>query len=135
MKKIIIILCAFFAISCSVNDDEMNDYQELLPVNTVDIPETINVGIAENILLTYIRPSNCHAFNDLYYVKNSNERTVAVISTYFASNGNCTSLNAETETSFKFKADAAGIYVFKFYQGKDANNEDIYLTYEVEAID
>ena len=128
-------LCAFFALSCSLDDDEIRDYQELLPIDTVIIPESVQVGEAETILINYTRPTNCHAFNDIYYAKNNNERTVAIISTYFASNGNCSSLNAETETSFKFKADEAGIYVFKFYQGKDANNEDIYLTYEVEAID
>jgi hypothetical protein len=136
MKKnlLVVLLCSFFALSCSLNDDSIEDFQQLLPIDTAMLPQTVEVGVAEDILITYNRPTNCHAYNDIYYTKNSNERTVSVISTYFASNGNCTPLNASAEASFRFKAEEAGTYIFKFWQGKDANNEDVYLTYEVEAI-
>ncbi len=137
MKKnvLFILLCSFFALSCSVDDDSIEDYQQLLPVDNVIIPQTVEVGVAEDIIINYNRPTNCHAFNDIYYAKNTNERTVAIISTYFASNGNCSPLNANTEASFRFKAEEEGTYVFKFWQGKDDNDQDVYLTYEVEAID
>jgi hypothetical protein len=135
MKKLLIYIFAFFALSCSIEDDSLNDYQELLPIESAIIPETVTVGIAEDVFLNYLRPTNCHAYNDIYYVKNEQERTVAIVSTYFASNNNCTALNAETEASFRFKATEVGMYTFKFWQGKNDEGEDEYLIYEVEAID
>ena len=61
------------------------------------------------ITIFYMRPSTCHAFNDIYYRKHQNERTVAVVSTVFQSNGNCTNLeDTELEASFDFKATESG---------------------------
>ena len=135
MKKLIVYIFAFFALSCSLNDDSIQDYQELLPIETAQMPQSVTVGVAEDVFLTYLRPTNCHAYNDIYYVKNEHERTVAIVSTYFASNNNCTALEAETEASFRFNATEAGTYTFKFWQGKNDEGEDEYLIYEVEAID
>lgn len=136
MKKLILYTFAFFALSCSLNDDTTNDYQELLPIETAQMPENVTVGVAEEIFLTYLRPTNCHAYNDIYYTKNESERTVAIVSTYFASNNNCTMLDSdnELEASFRFQAAEPGMYTFKFWQGKNDEDEDEYLIYELEAI-
>ena len=50
MKKnvLFILLCSFFALSCSVDDDSIEDYQQLLPVDNVIIPQTVEVGVAED---------------------------------------------------------------------------------------
>ncbi len=135
MKNLLIYILTFFALSCSVNDDSVKDYQELLPIETAQLPQTVTVGIPEDVLLTYLRPTNCHAYNDIYYVKNENERMVAIVSTYFASNNNCSALDTETQATFRFKATETGMYTFKFWQGKNNEGDDEYLIYEVEAIE
>lgn len=135
MKKLFVFFIIAVLSSCNNDDASFNDYQELLPVESAMVPEEFELGQTYEITIFYLRPSNCHAFNDIYYRKYQNERTVAVVSTVFQSNGNCTSLeDAELEASFNFKATELGSYIFKFWKGKDENGEDTYLTVEVPVI-
>lgn len=137
MKKIIIYLILITAtFSCSVSsDDSLLNSQELLPIENVTIPEMFALGETYEIIVSYLRPTACHAFNDIYYVKYNNERTVAVISTVFNNNGNCTDLeDEELEASFNFTATEFGSYVFKFWKGLDNNGQDTYLVIEVPVM-
>lgn len=136
MKKIIIIIIVLNTIlSCSISDDSPVTTQELLPVKSVTIPENFALNETYEIELRYLRPTNCHGYRDIYFSKNNNERTVAIISTYFLGNENCTPFtNEELETSFNFKATELGSYIFKFWKGLDDNGEDIYLIIEVPVL-
>ena len=135
MKKLLICLIAIATFSCSVNDDGPTSYNELLPIESAIVPESFEVGETYEITITYLRPTTCHAFSDIYYAKYNNERTVAVISTVYESNGQCTTIESELEASFNFKATETGSYIFKFWQGEDENGEDTYLVYEVPVLD
>ncbi len=135
MKKIIVLLIVAVLSSCNNDDASLNDYQELLPVESAMVPDEFELGQTYEITIFYMRPSTCHAFNDIYYRKHQNERTVAVVSTVFQSNGNCTNLeDTELEASFDFKATESGSYIFKFWKGKDEEGEDTYITVEVPVI-
>lgn len=133
MKKLFLACIAMLLISCSLNDDTLSSYQTLLPIESVTIPDAFEIGEVYTITLFYIKPTNCHTFSDIYYSKNQNERTVSIISTVY-SDSNCNEINALTEATFNFKATSAGVYKFKFWNGKDENNEDIYLDYEIPVI-
>lgn len=133
MKKIIALLIAFFALSCNVADDSINDYQEFLPVISAEVPETALVNTTHNISLVYNKYTNCHIYNDLFYIEETHSNNIAVVSTNAQSIGNCIITNEEKEASFKFTPKATGDYTIKFWQGKDANNIDIYLTYTIEV--
>ncbi|WP_452225525.1 hypothetical protein [Lacinutrix chionoecetis] len=135
MKKLLILIIGLVTFSCSLSDDSPTDYQELLPVEEAVLPEEFVLNETYEITLVYLRPTTCHAFSDIYYLKENNERTVAVISTVFQSNGNCTALGTELEATFNFKATQTGSYVFKFWQGEDDNGEDTYLTVEVPVVE
>ena len=135
MKKILILLISLISFSCSSSDDSLESYPDPMPVESVDLPNEFISGETYNINITYLRPTTCHAFNDIIYQKNDNERIIHVFGTYFLSNGNCTELNAELEASFSFKETLAGTYILKFWQGEDDNGEDIYLTEEITVVD
>ncbi len=135
MKKLLICLIAIATFSCSTSDDSPTSYNELLPIESAMVPEEFEIGETYEITITYLRPTTCHAFNDIYYAKHNNERTVAVVSTVFESNGNCTTIESELEASFNFKPTESGSYVFKFWQGEDESGEDTYLVYEVPVLD
>ncbi|WP_055436290.1 hypothetical protein [Lacinutrix algicola] len=135
MKKILILLIGFATFSCSVSDDSLVTYQDPMPIETAVLPDAFVLDEIYEINLTYLRPTTCHAFNDIIYKKHNNERTVVIIGTVFQSNGNCTDLGTELEASFNFKATEEGSYIFKFWQGKDDNEEDIYLTIEVPVLE
>jgi len=121
--------------SCSVESDRINDgfYFEYVPIETVDMPAEFELGQTYEIEYTYYRPTTCHVFNDLYYVAEFNQRTIAVINTvYPESSSPCEDLELEIITrTFNFVVNNNSTYYFRFWQGTDSNNQDLYLEIEV----
>lgn len=135
MKKLLIFLITIVIYSCSQSDDSgSKDFQEWLPIETALVPTEFVLGETYEIVLTYLRPTDCHAFNDIYYVKQGQERTVAILSTVFSSNAPCAAIQTELEASFNFEATELGLITFKFWQGEDENGADTYLIVEVPVI-
>ena len=131
MKKIISLFVLFFLFNSCSPDSDPNYLFELLPVQSVDIPTEFTLGETYQITMHYIRPTTCHSFNTLYYDKDLNVRTIAIESAVLQG-GNCEeSPNDLVECSFNFYVTSNGSYIFKFWQGKDANGENIFLEYEV----
>lgn len=132
MKKLVAYyLILFFILSCSPQDDGSPDViYEMLPVESATLPDEFLLGHTYEITLTYIRPSTCYGFNNIYYLKEANERTIAIVAYLVSGNNNCETLNEETETSFNFKATNGGSYIFKFWQG-----ENNYMIVEVPVIE
>jgi hypothetical protein len=136
MKKLVLLSLFLILVgSCSL-DDKTTDYNlEILPVESVDIPESFTLGETYPITVSYLKPSTCHIFKEFYYLKNNNERTVAVINYDYIDN-NCTDLQDElVEATFNFIVTSNGSYIFKFWQGVDENDVDQYLTIEVPVIE
>ena len=123
----------YSVLSCSADDDTTNDYQTFLSVTTAEVPETIEVNTSQTIVISYNKPTNCHVYTDMFYENEPLQATMAVISTYVESIGNCAVVNQTANASFKFEPKTIGTHVLKFWQGKEANNQDIYLIYEIEV--
>ena len=135
MKKVLALLLSVMLVaSCSLEDDSPDFQFEILPVESVIMPAQFTAGVAEEISLTFIRPTGCHIFNDFYYVSDGNQRTVAVVAS--VSNSSCeTDINEEVEVSFDFlPQELYQSYTFRFWQGVDENEEDVYYTVEVPVI-
>lgn len=135
MKKLVALSLALFLFaSCSINDDNPNYSFEILPIESVEIPNEFTLGETYPITVSYFRPTTCHAFKEFYYLKENNERTVAAINYVFEEN-NCEELTDQlVEATFNFIVTSNGSYIFKFWQGEDSNGEDLYLTIEVPVI-
>ncbi|TWO33934.1 hypothetical protein E1J38_003935 [Seonamhaeicola sediminis] len=136
MKRVIM-LCLTLTLfaSCSVDDDGINYSFEILPVESVDIPSEFVLGEVYPITISYFRPSTCYAFNEFYYLKELNERTVAPINYVFDRN-DCENLTDElVEATFNFIVTSNGSYIFKFWQGEDSNGESLFLTIEVPVVE
>ena len=137
MKKLIALsLALVLLVSCSIDNENGSNYSfEILPVESVDIPSEFTLGETYPITVTYLKPSSCHLFKEFYYSKNLNERTVAPITIVYEDN-NCETLDTITEdATFNFIVTGNGSYIFKFWQGEDANGEEQYLTIEVPVVD
>ena len=137
MKRLIILsLTLILFASCSIKDDGINyndaNYSlDILPIESVDMPDTFTLGETYPITVSYLKPSTCYSFKEFYYLKNNKERTVAVIN-YVTNNNSCTDLQDElVEATFNFVVTSNGSYIFKFWQGTDENDVDQYLTIEV----
>lgn len=132
-KKIVSLLALFFILnSCSPGDDNQYSYR-LIPIESIDIPAEFTLGETYPITVHYTAPTSCYYFSSLYYNKDLNVRTIAVENVVEQRN-NCQDLSAtdgaRTHT-FNFYVTSNGSYVFKFYQGKDDQGNDVFLEYEV----
>lgn len=136
MKKIFfLLLIAISVTSCSVDDDVNDFYYEILPVESVEIPEEFVLGQTYEITVTYLRPTTCHVFNNFYYDSELNQRTVAVVTSVYQNNDCLVLIDEEVEAMFNFMVNSNGTYVFKFWQGEDENGNDLYYIVEVPVVE
>lgn len=135
MKRLVVFcLTLMLFASCSVDDDSTSFSFEILPVESVDIPDEFELGETYPITVSYLRPSTCHGFKEFYYLKENNERTVAPI-TYVFDNNDCETLEDKlVEATFNFIVTSNGSYIFKFWQGEGTDGETQYLIIEVPVI-
>ena len=71
-------------VSCSLNnDDQPNFTLEIMPIQSVDVPDEFILGETYEISMSYTRPNGCYEFNDFIYQPNGNTRTVAVVDTVY----------------------------------------------------
>lgn len=137
MKKILFLLVFVLSLSsCSVDDGDYNSFHyEILPIESVDIPQEFVLGETYTIYATYLKPSGCYVFNNFYFDSDLNQRTVAIINTVYE-NSNCQTFEGEeVEVSFDFKVISNGTYVFRFWQGEDENGNDTYYIIEVPVVE
>jgi len=133
MKKIIPLIALFFLFNSCTPDDGISYSLVFLPIGSADIPTEFTLGETYPITVYYNRPTTCHYFNNLYYNKNLNTRTIAIESAVENRNDCQTLSTADGVDSytFNFYVTSNGSYIFKFYQGKETTGNDIYLEYEV----
>lgn len=133
MKKLISLFALLFLLNACGTDDATSYTLELRPIVSVDIPTEFTLGQTYPITVHYSRPTTCHYFNQLYYDKDLNVRTIAVECAVQQSS-NCQEITGDaaiTDYTFNFYVTSNGSYIFKFYQGKDENGNNLFLEYEV----
>lgn len=135
MKKIfLVLLIPFLFLSCSKDSENDDITLELLPVSEVELPSNFGVNKENIIKVKFIRPTDCYAFNQFYYEIEGNISTIAVESSVFHyNNGGCPALqsNNVATQNLKFRPETIGEYTLKFWNGKDTNGNDLFLTYNV----
>ena len=123
MKKIALLAFVFILTfsSCSLDDNPAETfYLEVLPIESVEMPEYFVHGETYEILVTYTKPNSCYYFNDFIYEIEDQERTVAIVNTvYLNSTTSCDGEPEQVTVSFDFLVNGNETYVFKFYQGED----------------
>lgn len=137
MRRIKIIFAFFFIITfigCS-DDDETRFFYELVTVHEATLPDQFNRGETYTINVSYFRPTDCHSFSGFDYTKLGNERTVSVVN-LVVSEGNCKELEKKdlVKVSFDFFVGQENSYVFRFWQGRNENGDNQFLTIEVPVI-
>ena len=132
MKKVISLFALLLLLNACTPESGTEYKFELLPIESVDIPTEFTLGETVPITVHYSYPTSCHYFNQLYYEKDLNVRTIAVESAV-AQRSDCVDTPDDPRTyTFDFYVTSnGGSYHFKFYQGKDENGESIFLEYDV----
>jgi len=139
MKKLVsILLLAITTLitfsSCTTDEGGTNYHFELIPVESVVVPENFELGKSYVIKVYYRLPSNCHLYNGFYYEKYLNTRTFAVQTRVMDENNCQTILDGElVEASFNFFVNTNGSYIFKFYTG-EYEGENSFIEYEIPVL-
>lgn len=137
MKKILALIgCIFLTLSCSTDTTtyEQTIRYELIPTQSVVIDDVLYVGEENIITIKYSKPNNCYGFNGLIYEKEGNTRTIGV-QNYVLEKPDCQPIsNDVSQTSFNFLPETIGTYTFKFYQGKDANGNNLFLEIQRDVV-
>ena len=123
--------------SCSIEDDtNYNFYLEVVPINSVEMPEYFVQGEIYQIDITYTQPNQCFTFNDFIYEIDGQQRTVAVVNTVYTIDSlTCAEDPEEVTVHFDFHVTSNETYIFKFYQGEDEQGTDQYYIVEVPVMD
>ncbi len=120
--------------SCSIDDNSPVMHTEIMPIESVDIPEHFIQGQTHEIFVNYNRPSSCYQFYDFLYEINGNVRSVSVVNSVYT-NATCVQQEELVTASFEFTVNGTETYVFKFYLGKNDEGVDQYHLVEVPVVE
>ena len=121
--------------SCDIGgDDEPNFSNEILPIQSVDVPDQFVLGEVHPISVTYTRPNGCFEFNSFIFQSDFNTRTVAVVDTFFQDE-TCTQETEIATVSFDFTVTNSQNHIFQFFQGQDEQGQDQFLIVEVPVVE
>lgn len=130
-KNVLLIVFLICAAGCTLEDEGTTYSSELVPVTTVEIPDTLVFRNHYTFKISYQRPTDCYFFDGFSYEQNANEFLFAVVNGVYE-NPHCEPVESDTTTvNLNFAVNRNDFYIFKFWQGKDANGEPIFLTKEV----
>jgi len=137
MKNSILLLVLITSIlGCSIDNNTSDSFTyEVLPIHSYELPDTLTLGETYEIKLRYQKPTACHLFQGIYYDKKLNTRTIA-IQTSVNDNQVCTAeVPPLSDVSFNFYVTNTGSYIFKFYKGKDADDNNIFEDVEIQVVE
>lgn len=118
----------FFLAGCTTEDDTNNRIQVLAPVTAVDFPNNFIRGKSHEIKVVFRRPTNCHRFLGFDKAENGNEIVIGVVTSFNPLIENCRDTGElSADAKLNFVAEREDFYIFKFWQGKNSDNEDIFL--------
>jgi len=136
--KTLKISIAFFLVTlilgCSNDDDNVPFFFDAVAIQGVTIPDQLIRGETVEITVSYLRPTSCHSFSGFDFGGFGNERTVAVINVVIDGDRlSCEESLDEAlrEESFDFFVGSEASYIFKFWQGRDDEGNNRFLTKEV----
>ena len=137
MKKIlaIFIIATAVLVSCNKDNDYDHDYHlEYRSVISAELPDEFVYGHTYRIKVTIELPNSCYYFYDQYhYFYEGTSRLIYPIA-HVDDGVECTPNIREITFSIPVQALQRETYIFKFYQGEDAEGQDKFLTIEVPVI-
>ena len=136
-KYLLIMIVALTVSVSSCNDDDNNyhDYHlEYVSVISAELPDEFIYGSTYRIDVTIELPNSCYFYYNQYdYFYEGTSRLIYPI-VHVDDDDACTPNIRETTFSIPVHALQHEPYIFKFYQGEDADGQDMFLTIEVPVI-
>lgn len=113
-------------------DDGQNFRFTTLNIVDANVPEFFELNKTYSIEVTYERPDSCTFFEGFNISRPAlTDRDVAVIGSVLTEETACTPAIEEITASFDFIVLYRGEYHFRFFAGRDENNDSIFLEYTI----
>lgn len=112
--------------------DSRDNYDEIesisaFKIDSVKIAQTeMDVFTVQTIKTYSTYPDGCTGFYDYDYERDNFDRYVTTYA-YKLKNATCTQATRVEANGFNFRPEARGTYTFKFWNGKDANNNNVWI--------
>ncbi|PCI01165.1 MAG: hypothetical protein COB81_07600 [Flavobacteriaceae bacterium] len=135
-KHVLFIIVAFSisVTSCSDDDDDDDNHDfhlERVNVISAELPESLNFGTIYDLDVTIALPNSCYFFYDQFeYIQEESTRIIYPIA-HVDDGNDCNSEITETTFTIPVRISQYEPYIFKFYQGVDADGEEKFLIIEV----
>ena len=135
-KYLLIMIVALTAVSVtSCSDDDNNYHLEYIGVKSAELPSEFIYGQTYRINFTAELPNSCYFnYNQYDYFYEGTSRLIYPI-THIDDGVPCTPNIRETTYSIPVHVLQEETYIFKFYQGEDADGQDMFLTIEVPVVE
>jgi len=132
---IMIVALSVSVSSCNDDDDNYHDYHlEYVSVISAELPDEFIYGSTYRINVTIELPNSCYYYYNQYdYFYEGTSRLIYPI-VHVDDDDTCTPNITETTFSIPVQALQFEPYIFKFYQGEDADGQDIFYTVEVPVV-
>jgi len=134
MKKmflLIFLVAVGFSVDSCKKDDGATIEFHALQISNAQVPESFSLNGTYEIKVTYSIPDGCTNFEGFDVApKDTTTREVVAIG-WRALEEQCTQVVTDREESFFFNVVHDQPYLFKFWQGQDANGDPLFLEIEV----
>ncbi|WP_438962850.1 hypothetical protein [Nonlabens sp.] len=137
MKYFLIIIAVIATISltsCEVSDDGLRVSYDVVAIDSVQMPASFNFGQTYEIPVFYNKPTDCHVFEGFNISQELNIRNISTVLARLDSGG-CIDGQFLEQQTLRFTAASNGSYVFRFFTGLNANNEETFLEYTVQVLE
>lgn len=133
---LILLVALTVSVSCSDDDNDYHAYHlEYIGAASADVPDEFIYGNTYRINVTIELPNSCYYnYNQYEYFYEGTSRLIYPIA-HVDDDAECTPEIRETTLSIPLQALQSEPYIFKFYQGEDADGQDIFLTIEVPVVE
>ena len=115
--------------SCDNNRDNYDEIESISPfkIDSVKIAQPeMDVFTVQTIKTYSTYPNGCTGFYDYNYEKDDLDRYVTTYA-YKLKNATCTQATRVETNGINFRPEVRGTYTFKFWNGKDANNNNVWI--------
>lgn len=127
---VFLVAAGFSVVSCNKDDAPTIEFRAL-QISKAEVPESFSLNNTYEIKVTYSIPDGCTNF-EKFDVAPKEETTREVVAIGWRSiDQPCTLATTTREESFWFNVVHDQPYLFRFWQGQDANDEPIFLEIEV----
>ena len=129
--KVLMLIALFISQSCSLENDNTLFSFDIVAISEIEIPVEFEINTIVEIKTYYVQKSQCHVFYDYIFKQiKKNEIEVYLAETYIE-NGACEQENFKVERSFKLKIQGYDKYSFRFWNGRNEQGENQFITVEV----